>query len=294
MARVEVLKTYKLFIDGKFPRTESGRYFKAKDAVGEFIGNMCLASRKDFRNAIKAARKSQSSWQDRSAYNRGQILYRIAENIEARKKEFSDLIAKEQGLSQKEAMSQVESAIDRVIYFSGWTDKLQQVFSSVNPVASNHFNFSILEPMGVISILSDSFTSFFEFISVVSASILSGNSIVILAGENASLSALTFAEVLAHSDVPNGVVNILSGKAEELSSHFASHMDSNALILVGKHTNRAELETLATENVKRVFCWSHEEIKASKFENPYYIKALNEVKTTWHPIENISSSSSTY
>ena len=293
--RIEVLKTFKIYINGKFPRTESGRYYVPMNPKGEGLGNICLCSRKDVRNAVVAARKAQESWAVRSAYNNSQILYRIAENLESRKAEFFELVVKEEGLSSNKAKAIVESSIDRLIYFAGWSDKFQQLFSSVNPVASSHFNFSMAEATGVVTAISGKGVMCKGLVSAVAATICGGNTIVILANENAPLSAISFAEVLQHSDVPAGVVNILTGKSAELESHMASHMDVNALLLLGYSTKEAiQLEALATENLKRVRSWSAEKVNSDEVENPYSIQDFLETKTTWHPVEQIGGATAGY
>ncbi|MEQ8910543.1 MAG: aldehyde dehydrogenase family protein [Vicingaceae bacterium] len=293
--RIEVLKTYKLYINGKFPRTESGRYYVAKGAKGDELGNICLASRKDFRNAVVAARKAQSSWAGRSAFNRGQILYRIAEHMESRQAEFAMLLVKEEGLTENKAKEKVALLIDRIIYFAGWTDKFQQLFSSVNPVASSHFNFSILEPVGLVSVLCDQEAGFEGFVSSILSAISSGNSVVILASENSPSSAITFAEVLQHSDMPSGVVNILTGKVDELAPHFTKHMDVNALLYLGKDENLVQqLQLEGVENLKRIRYWKASEFSTKFFASPYRIKEFLEVKTTWHPIEQIGGAAPAY
>ncbi|MEQ8625066.1 MAG: aldehyde dehydrogenase family protein [Vicingaceae bacterium] len=292
--RLEILKTYKLYINGSFPRTESGRYYIAKGPKGEDLGNCCLGSRKDFRNAVVAARKSQASWAEKSAYNIGQVIYRIAENLESRKTEFSSLIRKEEGVSESKANKTVEIAIDRLVYFAGWSDKYQQIFSSVNPVASSHFNFSMVEARGVIAAICDENTRFIGLVSAIAMSLCTANTIVILASENSPLTALSFAEVLQHSDVPAGVVNILTGKKEELEPHFASHMDVNSLLLLGDEFDTTTLGETAAINLKRVMHWTLNKIHSSTIESPYALKDLMEVKTTWHPIEQIGGAKAGY
>lgn len=287
--RLEISKTYKLYIDGKFPRTESGRYYKSLGS------NVCLSSRKDFRNAVQAARKAQDSWASRPAYNIGQILYRMAENLEGVKAQFSEILKKEESLSNQKAMAKVEQAIDRIIYFAGWSDKFQQLFSNVNPVASSHFNFTMAEPMGVVSVLSDEEADFLSLLSAILSIMVSGNTVVILAGENSAISAITFAEVINSSDVPAGVINLLTGKFDELESHMASHMDVNGLLYIGKDEKKLEkLKLAASENLKRVHSWPVEKIQANNFESPYAIKPFLEFKTTWHPIEQIGGSKPGY
>ena len=229
MARIPVAKTYKIYIDGKFPRTESGRYFALEDARGNIIANVCRGSRKDFRNSVVAARKAQSGWARASAYLRGQILYRVAEMLEGRREQFiAELML--QGTPKRAAQKEVDLSIDRLIYFAGWADKYQQIFSAVNPVSSSHFNFSVLEPTGVVSILAPDDLSLLGLVSNVAPTIAGGNTCVVLASESSPLCAVSFAEALHASDVPAGVVNILTGLRAELTEQFASHMDVNAVI----------------------------------------------------------------
>lgn len=293
--RLEVLKTYKLYIGGKFPRTESGRYYKPVNSKNEVLGNICLGSRKDFRNAVVSARKVQESWAGKTAYNIGQILYRIAENLEGAKAQFIDLIVKEEGLSKEKAKSKIEAAIDRVIYYAGWSDKFQQIFSAVNPVSSNHFNFSIMEPTGVVACLIEKEGDFLSLVSSICATIAGGNTLVVLASENAPLSAITFAEVINSSDVPGGVINIITGKVDELKEHFATHMDVNALLYIGSNSKSIqEIKSHSADNLKRVTVWSLSEIDKNEFENPFRIKDFLEVKTTWHPIEQIGGAAAGY
>jgi len=227
--RLDVLKTYKLYIDGKFPRTESGRYYPWKDSSGTVLANICRGSRKDFREAVVAARKAQSGWAAKSAYNRGQILYRIAEMLEGRKAQFvTELV--QQGLTNVAAEKEVNLSIDRLVYYAGWSDKYQQVFSSVNPVESSHFNFSVPEPTGIVSILSPENYGLIGLVSTIAPAIVGGNTVIVLASFSKPLAAITFAEVLHSSDVPGGVVNIITGLRSELLSHFSNHMDVNACV----------------------------------------------------------------
>jgi acyl-CoA reductase-like NAD-dependent aldehyde dehydrogenase len=284
MARVPVAKTYKIYIDGKFPRTESGRYFPLADNKGNVIANVCRGSRKDFRNAIVAARKAQPGWAKASAYLRGQILYRIAEMLEGRREQFiAELVL--QGVTQRAAAREVDQAIDRLIYFAGWADKYQQVFSAVNPVSSSHFNFSVLEPTGVVSILAPDASGLLGLVSNVAPTIAGGNTCVVLASESMPLCAVSFAEVLHASDVPGGVVNILTGLREELTEQFASHMDVNAIIWCdGGRKTAGDVQRLAAENVKRVVRRTRIDWSKADAANPYLIRDTQEVKTTWHPI----------
>jgi len=284
MARVPVAKTYKIYIDGKFPRTESGRYFPLEDKKGNVIANVCRGSRKDFRNAMVAARKAQPGWEKASAYLRGQILYRIAEMLEGRREQFvAELVV--QGVTQRAAAKEVDQSIDRLIYFAGWADKYQQVFSAVNPVSSSHFNFSVLEPTGVVSILAPDNSGLLGLVSNIAPTIAGGNTCVVLASETMPLCAISLAEVLHASDVPGGVVNILTGLREELTDQFASHMDVNAIIWCdGGRKTAGDVQRLAAENVKRVVRRTRVDWSKADAENPYLIRDTQEVKTTWHPI----------
>jgi acyl-CoA reductase-like NAD-dependent aldehyde dehydrogenase len=282
--RVPVAKTYKIYIGGKFPRTESGRYFSLENKKGVVIANMCRGSRKDFRNSIVAARKAQAGWAKTSAYLRGQILYRIAEMLEGRKQQFvAELVL--QGSTRRNAEREVDESIDRLIYYAGWADKYQQVFSAVNPVSSSHFNFSVLEPTGVVSVIAPDNSGLIGLVSNIASVIVGGNSCVVLASEEQPLCAVSFAEVLHASDVPAGVVNILTGFRSELTEQFASHMDVNAVVYCdgGKKTART-IQQLAAENIKRVVQRQRVDWMASEAASPYQISDTQEVKTTWHPI----------
>jgi len=281
--RIAVAKTYKIYIGGKFPRTESGRYFAHKDKKGNVVANMCRGSRKDFRNAVVAARNAEAGWARASAYLRGQILYRIAEMLEGRREQFiAELVL--QGATQKAAEKEVDQSIDRLIYYAGWADKYQQVFSAVNPVSSSHFNFSVLEPTGVVSILAPDNSGLLGLIGNVAPVIAGGNTCVVLASESKPLSAVSFAEVLHASDVPGGVVNILTGFRSELTEQFASHMDVNAVIYCdGSKAVAKSVQTLAADNIKRVIARDRVDWSGDA-ENPYLIRDTQEVKTTWHPI----------
>src|SRR4051812_17598306 len=249
--RLPVLKTYKVYINGKFPRTESGRYYLLKNAKGKAVANVCLCTRKDFRESVVAARNAQSSWAGKTAFNRGQILYRIAEMLEGRASQFVEELVTT-GATASAARLEVERSIDRVLYYAGWSDKYQQVFSSVNPVSSSHFNFSLLEPTGVVSILSPESSGLIGLISTIMPAIVGGNTAIALASTSKPLASVTLTEVLATSDLPGGVVNLLTGKRDELLDQFASHMDVNACIYCGDDTSeRAAVRTKAANNVKR-------------------------------------------
>ncbi len=280
-SRVPVAKTYKIYIDGKFPRTESGRYFTIEDNEGEVIANVCRGSRKDFRNSVVAARSAFAGWSEASAYLRGQILYRIAEMLEGRSDQFvSELML--QGETKRRAQKEVETSIDRLIYYAGWSDKYQQIFSSVNPVSSSHFNFSVLEPTGVVSILAPQDSGLLGLISNIAPVIVGGNTCVVLASETKPLCAVSFAEVLHASDVPAGVVNILTGFREELTQQFASHMDVNAIVYCDGDAK--DIQDEAAENIKRVIDRVDTQWDDESAQNPYLIKQTQETKTTWHPV----------
>ena len=282
--RLPVAKTYKIYIGGKFPRTESGRYFKLQNKKGEVIANLCRGSRKDFRNAVVAARKAQSGWAGASAYLRGQILYRIAEMLEGRKAQFVDELVL-QANTRNAAEREVDAAIDRLIYYAGWADKYQQVFSAVNPVSSSHFNFSVLEPTGVVSMLAPDDSGLIGLVSNIASVIVGGNSCVVLASEEQPLCAVSFAEVLHASDVPAGVVNILTGLRSELTEQFASHMDVNAVVYCDGGKKAAQtIQELAAENIKRVVPRQSVNWMSEDAASPYRIRDTQEIKTTWHPI----------
>ncbi|MBM3186348.1 MAG: aldehyde dehydrogenase family protein [Bacteroidetes bacterium] len=293
MTRLGILKTYKIYIGGQFPRTESGRYYTPKDKKGNSIANICLSSRKDVRNAVVAARKAFASWSERSAFNRGQILYRIAEMLEGRRAQFVDELIT-QGLTKVNAEKEVDLSIDRIVYYAGWCDKYNQVLSSVNPVSSAHFNFSTCEPMGVVGIIAEQRTSLIGLVSMLLPTICGGNTVVVLASENLPLCAVTFAEVLNSSDVPGGVVNILTGSIDEMAPTLASHMDVNALIVSHlEGTLKKNLSILSVDNLKRKYEFTADWNK-SDAQGLHYISDLQEIKTTWHPIENIGGATSSY
>ena len=292
--RLTVLKTYKIYIGGQFPRTESGRYYVASNPKGEHLANMCLCSRKDVRDAIGTARGAFGGWSARAAFNRGQILYRIAEMLEGRKAQFIEELML-QGSSKASAEKEVTLSIDRLIYYSGWCDKYQQIFSSVNPVASSYFNFSALEPMGVVTIVAPQQSSLIGLVSVMAPVIVGGNTCVILASETKPLSAVTFAEVLNSSDLPGGVVNILTGKVSELLSHLSNHMDVNAVCFSESDASSIKMvNENAALNVKRTAFYENEKWMDENTQSPYFINDFQEVKTTWHPIENIGGAKSGY
>lgn len=283
-ARLPVDKTYKIYIGGKFPRTESGRFFALEDQKGRVIANICRGSRKDFRNAIVAARSASPGWSAATAYLRGQILYRIAEMLEGRHDQFvAELVL--QGVARRKAKHEVNATVDRLIYYAGWSDKYQQIFSSVNPVSSSHFNFSVLEPTGVVSVLAPDDSSLLGLVSNIAPAIVGGNTCVVLASESRPLCAVSFAEVLHASDVPAGVVNILTGFREELTTQFASHMDVNAVVFCDGDADIAKLIQIeAANNMKRVISRVDTRWAEDSAQSPYLIRDTQETKTTWHPI----------
>ena len=255
---------------------------------------MCLSSRKDFRNAVVAARKVQKSWESASALNKGQVLYRIAEMLEGRKSQFMDELMMS-GSSKIAAKKEVEQSIDRLIYYAGWSDKFQQIFSSVNPVASSHFNFSVPQAMGVVSVIAPNKFSLLGLVSVVAPVIVGGNTCIVLSSEENPMVSISFAEVLNTSDVPHGVVNILTGERKELISHFASHKDVNAIIYCGDNNEEIkEIEKVSVENLKRVKIYKQKNWDDKISQSPYFIEQCQEIKTTWHPIENITGAKSGY
>ncbi|MEW2352468.1 aldehyde dehydrogenase family protein [Spirillospora sp. NPDC029432] len=280
-SRLAVRKTYKLFIGGAFPRSESGRSYIVNDAKGRFLANASQASRKDVRDAVGAARKAAGGWAGRTPYNRGQILYRIAEMLEGRSAQFADEL-RAAGLGKSAAAAEVDAAVDRWVWYAGWADKLGAVLGSANPVAGPFFNFSTPEPTGVVGIVAPD-SPLLGLVSVVAPAIVSGNACVVVASEPAPLPAITLAEVLATSDLPGGVVNVLTGRRDELAPWLASHMDVNALDLAGVRDEAVrELEEAAAENLKRVFRptgddWSREPGTAR-------MTAFLETKTVWHPV----------
>lgn len=279
MSKFSIPKTYKLFIGGKFPRTESGRILAVTGPKGDLLANISRASPKDFRNSVVAARKASGGWANAIAYLKGQILYRIAEILDGRAEQFEQEMTL-QGVSSVAAKKDIAAAIDLLVHYAGWSDKYQQLFSTVNPVSSPHFNFSVPEPSGVVAVVSPSDGSLAGLVSAMAPVLVGGNTTIILVSGN-PLSAISFAEVLATADVPSGVVNILTGQRDELVSVFARHMDVNALLLCSnsaKERKTAELE--AVENLKRVICQPDAQVP----QGPYHILDFQEIKTTWHPL----------
>jgi len=274
--RVDVKKTYKIFINGAFARSESGRVFEVSAKNGDFIANPALASRKDLRDAVSAARAAHSGWSKATAYNRGQILYRIAEMLEGRAEQFESEIAITSQITALKAKAQVTDAIDRWVWYAGWSGKLQAVSGATNPVSGPFFNFSISEPQGVIAIASD--VSFIDFIDAIAAAVVSGNTTVVLVPGSLAVPAMTFAEVLATSDLPAGVINILTGSLDELAPWAASHMDIDGFDISGINKKKhGELKVAGAENLKRIHAFSNG-------QSPSRILAFMESKTVWHSV----------
>ncbi|UQX02670.1 aldehyde dehydrogenase family protein [Streptomyces sp. RerS4] len=292
--RLGVFKTYKLYVGGKFPRSESGRVYEVTDSKGNWLANAPLSSRKDARDAVVAARKAFGGWSGATAYNRGQILYRIAEMLEGRREQFVREVGEAEGLSKAKAAAVVDAAIDRWVWYAGWTDKIAQIVGGANPVAGPFFNLSTPEPTGVVTVVAPQDSSFLGLISVIAPVIATGNTVVVIASEKSPLPALSLGEVLATSDLPGGVVNILSGKASEMGPHLASHQDVNAIDLAGADVALAkELEIAAADNLKRVLRpqpvddWSAD-------PGTSRMTAFLETKTVWHPTGSIGAGGSSY
>jgi aldehyde dehydrogenase (NAD+) len=293
MTHLAVSKTYKLFIGGAFPRSESGRTYQARDNKGDFMANAALGSRKDLRDAVVAARKGYAAWSKRTAYNRGQVIYRIAEMLQGRRTEFVELIMISTGASTKIATAEVDVAIDRLVHYAGWTDKLAAVLGSANPVSSPHFSYSAPEPTGVVGILAPPGSPLLGLISVIAPVITGGNACVVIAAEQDPCIAITFAEVVATSDVPAGVINILTGRVSELSPHLAAHADVNALDLTGADAElRKSLEQAASDTLKRVYVpRGMPDFTAAP--GTARLRAFLEIKTVWHPTGALSLSGGT-
>jgi acyl-CoA reductase-like NAD-dependent aldehyde dehydrogenase len=279
MSRIDVRKTYKLYIDGEFPRSESGRSYPAIDADGEVLARVALASRKDLREAVRAARTAQGKWAERSGYNRGQILYRIAEMIEDRKATFEEQLTKG-GLTAAKSRVEVAASIDRMVWYAGWADKFSQVYGNLNPVAGPFFNISAPEATGVVGVIAPVEPALMGLVSRLAPVIVSGNTAVVIASEAQPLPAISLAEVMESSDVPPGVVNILTGRQSELAPWLADHMDVNAIDMAGAVDDlRLRIEQGAVHNVKRLIGTDGN----LDGQSPYLIAAFTETKTVWHP-----------
>ena len=287
MTRLDVRKTYKLYIDGAFPRSESGHSYEVTDAKGRFAANAALASRKDARDAVGAARKAFGSWSGRTAYNRAQILYRIAEVMEDRRPQFVQSVVQSEGLTPSKADKVVDTAIDRLVWYAGWADKITQVIGNANPVAGPFFNLSTPEPTGVVAVLAPQESSLLGLVSVVAPVIVTGNTVVVVSSYDRPLPAVNLAEVLATSDVPGGVVNILTGSAATIGPWLAAHMDVNAIDLTGIAGDTAlatDLEVAAADNLKRVRRAPAAEPDWTLDPGLEPMTAFLEIKTVWHPI----------
>jgi acyl-CoA reductase-like NAD-dependent aldehyde dehydrogenase len=283
--RLAVRKTYKLYVGGAFPRSESGRTYEVTDRDGTFLANAALASRKDARDAVVAARKAFAGWSGATAYNRGQVLYRVAEVLEGRREQFAMALADGEGLAPADAAGVVDDAIDRWVWYAGWADKVHQVRGSSNPVAGPYFDFSVPEPTGVVAVVAPA-SSLLGLVSVVAPVVVTGNTCVVVADRSAPLPAVTLAEVLATSDVPGGVVNILTGDAAEIAPWLASHMDVNAIDLtgIGDGALATDLERAAAENLKRVVRPPVGAIDWAADPGLDRMTAFLETKTVWHPV----------
>ncbi|HEX5015758.1 MAG TPA: aldehyde dehydrogenase family protein [Candidatus Limnocylindrales bacterium] len=290
--RIDVRKTYKLYIGGAFPRSESGRSYVVRASDDTPLANACRASRKDLRDAVRAARKAFEGWADKSAMNRGQVLYRVAELMEGRREQFVAEVAQAEGVREAKARETVTRAIDRWVWYAGWADKIAQVLGSSNPVAASYFNFTIPEPTGVVGVVAPEQSSLLGLISRVAPPLVAGNAVVVLASESRPLPAVTLTEVLATSDVPGGVVNVLTGLKRELVPVLAGHVDVDAIDVWGVPDDlRTDVELVAADNVKRLarrpagttdakFDWLDDRAA----ERPEWIAAFLEMKTVWHPI----------
>jgi acyl-CoA reductase-like NAD-dependent aldehyde dehydrogenase len=292
--QISVLKTYKNYVGGQFPRTESGRYYVTQDAKGKPLANVCWSSKKDVRDAVVAARSAWSGWSARSAFNRGQILYRMAEMLQDRASCLvDDLVI--QGIKKAAAEQEVNLSIERMIHYAGWCDKFQTLFSTVNPVTGPFYNFSNPESMGAVTALASDRQPLLSLVSIMLPIIAGGNTLVILASEKYPLASVSLAEVLNNSDLPGGVVNILTGKKSELLAALADHMDVNAVCANGLDTTeRKQVQELASLNVKRVVNWDVSNWNDSSGQSPYFIQSFQETKTTWHPIEQIGGAKGGY
>jgi len=278
MSRLDVNKTYKLFIGGAFPRSESGRVYEVKGANKKFIANPSLASRKDLRDAVVAAKSAHSGWANATAFNRGQILYRIAEIMEGRSEQFIDEICELEGVTSKAAKIQIEEAIDTWVWYSGWCDKLSSVTGSLNQVSGPFYNFTSPEALGVVAIFAENKPSLLGVVRTLAPVIAGGNAAVLIASESYPLSAITLSEVIATSDMPAGVVNILTGKSSELAPWVGAHMEIDGVDVAGlSKKQEEELRLVGADNLKRVF-------RFSSINHPDRITSFMELKTVWHPI----------
>ncbi|MGZ5416665.1 MAG: aldehyde dehydrogenase family protein [Nocardioides sp.] len=286
-ARIDVRKTYKLYVGGAFPRSESGRTYVVNDAKGKFLANASHASRKDARDAVAAARKAFGGWAGKTPYNRGQVVYRVAEVLEGRRAQFVDEVQAGEGISKRQAEAVVDLAVDRLVWYAGWADKIAQVVGGTNPVAAPYFNFSVPEPTGVVGVVAPQQSSLLGLVSVVAPVIVTGNTCVVATSADRPVPAITFSEVVATSDVPGGVVNILTGALGDTTPTLASHMDVNAIDLTGLAGDPAQaavLEESAAENLKRVRRAPAAEPDWTLDPGIDRMTGWLETKTVWHPI----------
>jgi acyl-CoA reductase-like NAD-dependent aldehyde dehydrogenase len=285
--RIDVRKTYKLYVGGAFPRSESGRSYVVQDARGRFLANAAHASRKDARDAVQAARKAFAGWAGRTPYNRGQVVYRVAEVLEGRRSQLAEEVQRSEGLTRRQADAVVDASVDRLVWYAGWADKIGQVVGGTNPVAAPYFNFSVPEPTGVAAALAPQASSLLGLVSVLAPVVVTGNTVVVAASATRPVPAVTLAEVLATSDVPGGVVNLLTGPLADTAATLASHMDVNALDLTGAAGDAdlaTALEREAAENLKRVLRAPAQEPDWTVEPGLERITAFLETKTVWHPI----------
>lgn len=293
MAHLSVPKTYKLYVGGKFPRSESGRTYAVRDAKGQFMANAALGSRKDGRDSVVAARKGFGAWSKATPYNRGQVIYRVAEMLEGRRAQFVELLTTSRGVAARAATAEVDAAIDRLVHYAGWTDKLGAVFGHANPVSGPFFSYSAPEPTGVVAVLAPTDAPLLGLVSVIAPVITSGNTCVVVAAAADPCVAVAFAEVLATSDVPGGVVNLLTGDAAEIAPHLAAHGDVNALDLTGADARlRVSLEQAASQTIKRVYVPTGIPDFAAA-PGTARLRAFLEIKTVWHPTGALSLSGGT-
>ncbi|MDE9367070.1 aldehyde dehydrogenase family protein [Luteipulveratus sp. YIM 133132] len=290
--RIDVRKTYKLYVGGAFPRSESGRSYEVRDAKGAFLANAAMGSRKDVRDAVVKARGAQAGWAGATAYNRGQVLYRVGEVLEGRREQFVAEVAASEGVTRTRANALVDQAIDRWIWYAGWSDKVAQVLGNLNPVAGPYFDISAPEPTGVVGVLAPQGSSLLGLVSVIAPAIVTGNTVVVLTSEERPLPAISLGEVLATSDVPGGVVNLISGRTAEMAPWLASHRDVNAIDLTGAadatDVDWADLEVKAANNLKRVLRPAgsgSDAVEPNWAEQPDLsrVRAYLETKTVWHP-----------
>jgi acyl-CoA reductase-like NAD-dependent aldehyde dehydrogenase len=286
VTRLEVRKTYKLYVGGKFPRSESGRSYEVADAKGVFVANVAQGSRKDARDAVLSARSAFAGWSTATAYNRGQVLYRVAEVMEGRRAQFIDDVRTLEGLSKSEAAAVVDAAIDRWVWYAGWSDKIGHLAGGANPVAGPYFNLSVPEPTGVVAVLAPQESSLLGLVSVLAPIIVTGITVVLISSQDRPLPAVTLAECLATSDVPGGVVNIITGRTAEIAEHLAAHGDVNALDLAGAATDTlVSLQVLAADTLKRVLAPLPGDAPVDWTARPGLDRMLAflETKTVWHP-----------